>query len=806
MIFYLLLSRIKPCWLIGTFLMLSSSMMSQVVIKGRVLDADSKEPIPFVCFSAASESKAYYSDIDGYYSFEMSSPDVALRVSYLGYTDLEITAGQLQRYGVIKLRSNQKMLEEVVIKPGVNPAERIVKRAIENKVKNDPEKNISFSYDSYNKLFFDLDMVKVPDMDTTTPPAIDLSKQHIFLVETVSTRKHLPPDHSEEVVVATRVSGLENPDFAVLGTQIQSFSFYGETVQILGSTYMSPLHDDAIKKYLFIVEDTTVVDRDTVFVVSFRPRKGTNFQGMKGQLFIHTNGYALQNVVAEPNDRSVGMYVKIEQQYELIQGRFWFPVQLVSTFENELSSGGRLVGEGRSYMQNIQLREDLNKKDFSPVTLYMDETAIGRPDSLWNTYRYHQLDDKDLKTYHVIDSLGKAEHLDRKVQMMQAVSEGYIPIGVVSWDINRLMAFNSYEGFRLGAGLHTNQKLMKRARVGGYVAYGFKDKSMKYGGDVKYFIRKVRDMWISAAYENDVRETAGNQFALPAVGLSTRALYPLFINRMDRYELMEMRFNGRWWGNLSGTLFLNHQRVRPFEGINYLSELATQNEGVVIRQRDFQLSESGVVLRYAPGEKFVRVGDRELSLGGRFPVFYLRYTKGWKNVLDGEFDYHRWDLMVEKSFYWSQFGEFKTRLVAGTIGKDLPYSLYYNVRGAFNNWSVFAPDGFETMRTNEFVHSSFVAVQLRHNFKDLLFSRPQFKPHVVLVHNMMYGKSIDQPRFDIVQQSADKGYFESGLQLDNLLQSSFSALGVGCYYRYGPYHLPEMKENFSFKLTSTIVF
>jgi hypothetical protein len=511
-------------------------------------------------------------------------------------------------------------------------------------------------------------------------------------------------------------------------------------------------------------------------------------------------------VIAEPNDRSVGMYVKIEQQYTLIQDRFWFPVQLVSTFENELSSGGRMVGEGRSYMQNIQLRDDLNKKDFTAVTLYMDESAIGQSDSLWNVYRYHALDEKDLKTYQVIDSLGRTEHLDRKVQVMQAVSEGYIPMGVVSWDINRLMAFNSYEGFRLGAGLHTNQKLMKRLRCGGYVAYGFKDKSWKYGGDAKYFIRKVRDIWVSAAYENDVRETAGNQFALPAVGISTRALYPLFINRMDRYELMEMRFNGRWWGNLSGTIFLNHQRVRPFEGIYFLSALSTSNEGVVLRQRDFRLSESGIVLRYAPGEKFVRVGDRELSLGGRFPVFHLRYTKGWKNIFEGEFDYHRWDFMMEKSFYWTQLGELKTRLVAGTIGKGLPFSQYYNVRGAYNNGSIFAPDGFETMRTNEFVHSSFITVQLRHNFKDLLFSRPMFKPYLVLVHNMMYGKSIAQPQFNVVQQGAEKGYFESGIQLDNLIQSSFSAIGVGCYYRYGPYHLPEMKDNFSFKLTSTIVF
>jgi hypothetical protein len=53
---------------------------------------------------------------------------------------------------------------------------------------------------------------------------------------------------------------------------------------------------------------------------------------------------------------------------------------------------------------------------------------------------------------------------------------------------------------------------------------------------------------------------------------------------------------------------------------------------------------------------------------------------------------------------------------------------------------------------------------------------------------------------------ADKGYYESGLQVDNLYTSGFSSLGLGVYYRYGAYTLPQTFDNFAIKLSSRFNF
>ena len=60
----------------------------------------------------------------------------------------------------------------------------------------------------------------------------------------------------------------------MLGTQLQSFSFYEDEVNILDLQYLSPLHNSALRKYIFTLEDTTFVGTDTLFVLSFQPKKG----------------------------------------------------------------------------------------------------------------------------------------------------------------------------------------------------------------------------------------------------------------------------------------------------------------------------------------------------------------------------------------------------------------------------------------------------------------------------------------------------------------------------------------------------
>lgn len=792
-----------------------NSMASQV--KGRVRDALSNEPLAFVAIFEMGTQNGTYSDIDGFFELKSLSPSAKIAFHYVGYEVKQFEWDGSQEL-IVKLRPVQKELAEVVIRAGENPAERIIRQAIENKDENNPERSFGFKYESYNKLYFDL----LPDTlspswdslqtDTSVMKDVDfLKSMHLFLIESVSERKFLPPNNSEEKIVASRVSGLKSPDFALLGTQLQSFSFYGEYVEILSSKYLSPLAGGATKKYLFIIEDTTLIDQDTVFTISFRPRKGKNFEGMKGQLFINTDGYALQNVIAEPFEQVGGLQIKIQQRYEKVEKKAWFPIQLNSFIILPIQVDGFVAtGEGRSYLQNIQLNPPLRALEFTPVTLMMDKNAFNQPDSVWRKYRPYALDSLDLKTYKVVDSLGQAENLDAKLKVLNALATGKVPVGPFDIELNRIMRFNDYEGFRLGAGFRTNDKLSPYYSVGGYWAYGFKDKSAKYGGDALIHLYRKRDAYIRFIYENDVREVGGNQMEKQGQMFLLNNIYPFFVNRMDRYERMELRMNGRAIRNFTVTGFANQQFVKPYKQLAFNTVASDLNGGgdVLIRQVDFQLVELGGQVRWAPGEKLARVGNREVRLFGRYPVIQFKYTRGSDVIGEGDFAYERYDAMIEKTFLIKNMGTTSMKLIGGFINGTIPLTLNYNARGTYDNFGIFSPDAFETMRTNEFMHDRFVAFHFRHSFKDLLFKRPKFRPQLVLVHSMMVGDMSEEKssRYDLPLAKAVQGYYESGLQIDRLVVSNFSGLGIGAFYRYGPYSLDGFKNNLAIKLTSVLNF
>jgi hypothetical protein len=55
-------------------------------------------------------------------------------------------------------------------------------------------------------------------------------------------------------------------------------------------------------------------------------------------------------------------------------------------------------------------------------------------------------------------------------------------------------------------------------------------------------------------------------------------------------------------------------------------------------------------------------------------------------------------------------------------------------------------------------------------------------------------------------KQAKKGYFESGIQINNLLILNTGGYGIGGYYRFGNYASSKWKENLAVKLSITLNF
>jgi hypothetical protein len=827
------------------FFSLSSIGQKPFVITGKVIDNNTKAPLPFVNMIVTGHPQhGATADIDGNFKISASFPITSLSFSYVGYQDMVLAITDTSRlvYLTVRLKEAAYELHEVKILPGINPALRIIRTAIANRDNNNPEKVHSFTYTSYNKMYCTSD-VKAPadslnsfdsaaikrlkpierKKDTSKKDDFSLLKffkqQYLFLVESVSERRFLYPDHNYEKVVAQRTSGMKDSPFALLATQMQSFSFYPDHISILGDDYLNPVSSAGIKRYYYKILDTLFQGKDSVYIISFEPRKNKYFDGMKGVLYINTKGYAIQNVIAQPVRRDNKVKIHIQQKYEYIDNKQWFPAQLNTDwlYNNIMVSDSNVEGTNkavnpddehnkikivtRSYIRDITLDTNLRKRDFGRVEVEIAKNANQKTEDYWNKYRIDTLSNKEKKTYHVIDSIGSAIHLDRKIKWYETLATGKLREGFVDWDLDKIVTYNGYEKFRLGAGLHTNDVLSRFVSIGGYGAYGFGDQAFKYGGDLGFILNPYSQVKLNFAYKNDVIEAGGVSFFNDQQFLSTETYRDYFINNMDKIQEEKISFSFDAFKYFQFNLFGDDQLQQTTN--SYEFGISDNNAAVLLNH--FGFAEAGAGIRFAYNEKFLKSPMGMISLGTKYPIVWINITKGLNGLLDGQYSYMKYDLKINKDFHIPQAGVSSVEVLAGYVQGNVPYTMLYNVRATYMaSWEsrVAVDNTFETMRVNEFLSNRYVDVFLSHDFQSFLYRSKKFNPFLKLVTNLGWG-NLDNisSHYNFPFKIMDKGYYESGLEINNLIKIPFTSLGVGAYYRYGPYAFSAPIDNFVAKIT-----
>ncbi len=802
----------KIYFFIIIFIILSLKSFSQdFSISGVVVDSTDKKPLAFVNIILNNSRFGTTTDIDGKFSVNSKEKINFLKCSYVGYKPKTYFVSSNTKKIIIKLQKTEIELSEVVIIPGINPAHRIINKAVENKDLNNPEKMKSFAYTSYNKMIFTSDVEEINKMDTAKLDSSDirlkkfLDEQYIFLMESVTKRKFKYPDKNNEKVIASRISGLKDPFFVLLATQMQSFSFYNPTINISDKYYINPISKGSTKKYFFLIEDTLYSNNDTVFIISFRPLKNKNFDGIKGVLYINTNKYAIQNVIAQPAEEDKSIEIKIQQQYEFVKGAQWFPRQLNTDiiFHTIKLNDLDLMGIGRMYIKDIKLDPEFKNKEFDNTIVQFEKDANKQDEQFWSIFRIDSLTDKDIKTYHVIDSIGRKNKLDEKAKAIQILLSGKIPWGPINFDLDKFMSYTEYEGFRFGAGIHTNEKISKFFTVGGYYAYSLTDKASKYGGDINFLLHRNSELELKYSYKNDVEESGGfNQFDTKGI-FSDNKLRDYLIRKMNVVEENKISISFRTFRYLK----INCSLAQTYKSVTNDYQYGIKQGNVNVLLKDFNFTEIAFGLRYAYKEKFIKSPLLKVSLGTNYPIIWVEYSKGINNLLNGQFAYQKIDFKLKKSFYIKYFGKPTFQLHAGYVDGDIPYSNLYVGQASYRNFIYDAPNSFATMRMNEFLSSKFVSLYFKHSFGKLLVRTKKIEPEFVITTNIGFGTLQNKSSHHNVDfKTMEKGYYESGLLINNLLNMKLYTLGLGLYYRYGPYGFEKISDNFAAKLTFVFPF
>ena len=776
--------------------------------RGRVIDAKTKIPVSFATISyyVGSDIKGVVADVQGYFVVQHKEVQ-KFTVSCLGYKPLEVSVDSDTKLLIVEIEENPFLLSEVVVTPENNPAIRIIKKALSNKDINNFDAYDDYSYRCYFKTTWGV-------LEKTSDFSIEESNKEnrrgLLVSETVSLSGKSDRKAGGEII-ATRTSGLESPLLGQMNYTVfhKAISFYNNYIQIfvdsetndkIHNNYTSPLHSGCLNIYNFQLENRYVSGSDTLFEISYLPKRNNRITGLKGTMFIHSNGYAIANIVAEPFEKGL-IDFKYKQEYEITEQK-WFPKKLEGgiLFTQMKGSEGSVeyfpVIYSVSVLDSITIgNSNLSKKHLDVV--YLNEKSIKNSDAILNNVRPIPFTPQEEKDYATSDSIIRNSPFEKYINFLPKLFEGKLLVGKFDIDILRIYNQNRHEGSRLGFGFHTNEYLMKYLSVGGYVGYGTSDKKVKYGGEIEYTLNPARSAKVKYAYQNTLKEVGGsmNFNLIDDYGKSFSA---------SRFEyFVENRLEGDF--HISRPFKLNislsSQNITPAYTYSYKGSPLS----------DYGNDELKVSLRYAVGEQHNMFGVTRVKTSVGNPVFTFNYTRGF-GLRDKSFSYNKLEGGVDLIAYHRFWGQSNLRLEGGFVDRSLPYGLLFSGEGSKGGDNIFVINNtFQTMKPDEFLSDKYVNLFIKQNFGAFLFKAKYFRPEFAVVYNVGVGGLSNASDHEIDFKEKQYPYQESGLIIDNVVRIPFYkmayiGLGVGGFYRHGCYGYDKFSDNISLKASIVLSF
>lgn len=804
---------------------LLSGVGQSLTITGKVVNEKDSAPLSFVNVIVNNNTQGTTTNIDGFFSITVEENQLKkLSFNYVGFEAFvyhiknKADIKPLRRKLTIKLYKKSINTNESTTYQAKNPANEVIRKVYANRKANNPERLKSFQYKAYHKFYINLKKVIPSQIDssenldsTELKLAHYLQKHHLFLSEAVTRHQYIFPNYYKKTLVGNRLSGIKKPGFVNIDHQFQPFSFYKEHINVFGKRYLNPISRSSDKNYYFEINDTLLIGENSIYVISFSPKYKKNFEALKGVLYINTDKYAIQNVVFQPVDDYQTNSFRIQQEYRLLDGKFWFPVQLsMDIIFRQKKLGTRpMVGTMRTFLHDIQLFPPLRRKDFDKVTFEVDPMANKQTPEFWQQqHKTYPLTLKDQRSYAYIDTANNQRLTERSFKVLETVTYNKLTYKFLDFKVSEMVKYNAYEGIRLGSYFSTNDEVSQTFQGNGYLAYGLKDGNLKYGVslNIQNFFQRF-DPQIGIYYANDVFEPAS--FNLPSTQqwFSSQYLRDFLTARMDKVQKLGGYLKVRPFRNLQLIFNFENQRIDPAYDYVFLEPSLT-NPVDFAPKNEFNNTEASIGFRFAYREEYMRNGRHKVYLGTQFPIIQFNYKRGMSNIFNSEYDYYKIEGQAVYRFTIPQTGTTTIKLQGGMVQGDVPYPLLYNGRGGFTNVPILMEDHFQVMGAYEFVADQFFNIFIRQNIGRLLYRTKSrwFQPELILMHNMGFGNLTNPERHTNIEfNTLEQGYFESGIMLDKLLRLTYFDvanlnIGTGVFYRYGAYTKRDL-ENFAWKVT-----
>lgn len=756
-------------------------------IQGVVTDSLTNEPIPYLSVFYEGKGVGGITDDGGHYSVETRKGWNKLTFSAVGYVTkvVNILPGVTKTMNV-KMRPDDIMLEEVVVKPKKekysrknNPAVELMKKVIAHKTNNKLEDNDYYQYNKYQKITMSLNDVTPDMLDKGMYKKMPFLKDQIehceetnkFILpisvdETASQKVYRKHPKSEKTIIKGMSSTGVNELFAtgdmlstVLKDVFTDVNIYDDDIRLLQYPFISPISSsDAISFYKFYIMDTTYVDKDKCFHLTFVPNNSQDF-GFTGHLYVLADSsYTVKKCTMNLPKKSGVNFVDnmdIIQEFEQLPNGEW----VLKT--DDMIVEMTLV----KIMQGFQIRRTTRYSDYAfdelPEQLFKrkgaeikEADAMMRGEDFWNQYRPVPLTQTESSMDMFVKKLEQMPGFKYVIFVLKAFIENFVETGtkehpskVDIGPVNTMISNNYIDGLRLRMSAQTTANLNPHLFFKGYYAYGFKDHRSKYMGEVEYSFNKKEYLprefpknSITFNYQYDVMSPT-DKFLKTDKDNVFVSFKTSTVDQMSYVRNISLKYENETQYGLKTTVEVKNSKDEPTGGLSYI---LNDDQRTLIP--DIQTMEASLAFRYAPGETFVNTKQRRIPVSFDAPVFTLSHTTGFKGVLGGEYNYNLTEVGLYKRFWFSSWGKIDLFVKGGAQWNKVPFPLL--IMPAANLSYILQRETFNLINNMEFLNDRYASLDVSWDMNGKVFNRipllKKLKWREAIGFKMLYGHLTDK--------------------------------------------------------------
>ena len=756
-------------------------------IQGVVTDSLTNEPIPYLSVFYEGKGVGSITDNDGNYKVETRKGWNKLTFSAVGYVTkvVNIIPGVTKNLNV-RMRPDDIMLDEVVVKPKRekysrknNPAVELMKKVIAHKKNNKLSENDYYQYNKYQKITMSLNDVTPEMLERGMYKKMPFLKDQIELCEetnkfilpisvdeTASQKIYRKHPKSEKTIIKGMSSTGVNELFAtgdmlstVLKDVFTDVNIYDNDIRLLQYPFISPISSsDAISFYKFYIMDTTFVDKDKCFHLTFVPNNSQDF-GFTGHLYVLADSsYTVKKCTMNLPKKSGVNFVDnmdIIQEFEQLPNGEWVLKTDDMIVEMTLMK----------IMQGFQIRRTTRYSDYAfdelPQQLFKrkgaeikEADAMMRGDDFWNQYRPVPLTQTESSMDMLVKRLEQMPGFKYVIFVLKAFIENFVETGtkehpskVDIGPVNTMISNNYIDGLRLRMSAQTTANLNPHLFFKGYYAYGFKDHRSKYMGEVEYSFNKKEYLprefpknSITFSYQYDVMSPT-DKFLKTDKDNVFVSFKTSTVDQMSYVRNIALKYENETQFGLKTTVEVKHSTDEPTGGLAYIT-----NDDQKTLVPEIQTMEASLAFRYAPGETFVNTKQRRIPVSFDAPVFTLSHTAGFKGVLGGEYNYNLTEIGLYKRFWFSSWGKIDMFVKGGAQWNKVPFPLL--IMPAANLSYILQRETFNLINNMEFLNDRYASLDVSWDLNGKIFNRipllKKLKWREAIGFKMLYGHLTDK--------------------------------------------------------------